>query len=359
MAAALGLARRALGRVAPNPAVGCILVREGRAVGRGWTQPGGRPHAESEALNRAGAAARGATAYVTLEPCAHHGRTPPCADALAAAGIARCVVALEDPDPRVTGQGLARLRAAGVAVETDLLAEPAAALNAGYLLHRREGRPAVTLKLATTLDGRIATRTGASQWITGPQARRRAHLLRARHDAVMVGSGTALLDNPRLTVRLEGLEHPQPLRVVVDGRLRLPLTHDLVARATEAPTLLLTRADAPRARRRAYEEAGATVREVALEADGTLSLDAVLAALGEAGITRVLVEGGATLAAALLRAGRVDELVWFRAARVIGGDGVPAIGGFGLAELDATPRFRLVESLTLGADAMDIYRRAA
>ena len=191
MRAALALAGRGLGRVAPNPAVGCILVKDGRVVGRGWTQPGGRPHAETEALRRAGAAARGACAYVTLEPCAHHGQTPPCAEALIAAGIARCVVALEDPDPRVDGGGLARLRDAGIEVEVGPGASAAADLNAGYLSQRQAGRPLITLKLATTLDGRIATKRGASRWITGEAARARAHLLRVRHDAVLVGSGTA------------------------------------------------------------------------------------------------------------------------------------------------------------------------
>ncbi|MFQ3623345.1 MAG: bifunctional diaminohydroxyphosphoribosylaminopyrimidine deaminase/5-amino-6-(5-phosphoribosylamino)uracil reductase RibD, partial [Acetobacteraceae bacterium] len=232
MRAALALARRGLGSVAPNPAVGCILVREGRVVGRGWTQPGGRPHAETEALRRAGAEARGATAYVTLEPCCHWGRTPPCTDALIAAGIARAVVALRDPDPRVNGEGLDRLRAAGIAVTEGVLAAEAAELNAGFLSRIRAGRPLVTLKLATTLDGRIAAASGESRWITGAAARRLAHGLRARNDAVMVGSGTALSDDPALTVRVPGLVppgHPGPVRIVADGRLRLPLTSVLVA----------------------------------------------------------------------------------------------------------------------------------
>lgn len=359
MAAALTLARRGLGRVAPNPAVGCVLVREGQVVGRGWTQPGGRPHAETEALGRAGAAAYGATAYITLEPCAHHGRTPPCVEALIAAGVRRCVVALRDPDPRVAGQGLDRLRAAGIEVVPDVGADVAAALNDGYLRHRREGRPAVTLKLATTLDGRIATRTGASQWITGEASRRRAHLLRAEHDAVMVGSGTALADNPRLSVRLPGLESCQPRRVVVDGRLRLPLTHDLVTQAQAVPTTLLTRPDPPHDRAAAYRNAGVDVRPVGLNAEGTLSLPAALAALGAAGLTRVLVEGGGTLAAGLMRADLLDTLIWFRAASVMGGDGIPAVAGFGVAELAAMPHFARVDSLALGPDIMDIHRRAA
>ena len=240
MRAALTLARRGLGLTAPNPAVGCILVNENRAVGRGWTRPGGRPHAETEALGRAGSAAAGATAYVTLEPCSHHGQTPPCADALIEAGIARCVVASEDADARVSGEGLAKLRAAGVEVADGVLAEEAATLNRGHLLSRRDGRPLVTLKLATTLDGRIATAGGESRWITGPEARARGHMLRAEHDAVMVGSETALLDDPELSVRLPGLEDRKPLRVVLDRRLRLPAGHRLVTGAETHPTLVLT-----------------------------------------------------------------------------------------------------------------------
>ena len=357
MALALGLARRGLGRTAPNPPVGCVLVTEGRVVGRGWTQPAGRPHAEAEALRRAGTAARGATAYVTLEPCNHHGATPPCTEALIAAGVARCVVAQVDPDPNVGGSGLDRLRAAGVAVATGAGAAAAADLYRGYMLQRRDGRPSVTLKLATTLDGRIATRRGESQWITGPDARTHGHRLRATHDAVMVGSGTAVADNPRLSVRLPGLADQQPLRVVVDGRLRLPLTHDLVARAREHPTLLITRTDALADRLGAYESAGVTVVQVAADRDGTLSPFAALQALGARGITRVLVEGGSMLAAGLSRKGLVDEVVWFRAPSVIGGDGVPAIAGFGLERLGDTLTFERTGAQSVGADIMETYRR--
>ncbi len=359
MRAALGLARRGLGRVAPNPAVGCVLIKDGQVVGRGWTQPGGRPHAEVEALRRAGAAAKGATAYVTLEPCAHHGQTGPCAKALADAGITRCVVALRDPDPRVDGRGLAALADGGVEVVEGVCAEAAAEVNAGYLLQRWAGRPLVTLKLATTLDGRIATRAGDSQWITGAAARSRAHLLRAEHDAVMVGSGTAVADNPRLNVRLPGLTERQPTRVVLDGRLRVPLTHHLVADARAQPTLLLTRDDAPRDRCEAYREAGVEVATVTAGETGNLSVGAVLRELGARGLTRVLVEGGGMLAAGLMRGGFVDRLVWFRAGRVIGGDGIPAIAGFGLGSLDETPRFEPLDRLAVGSDTMEIFRRAS
>jgi diaminohydroxyphosphoribosylaminopyrimidine deaminase/5-amino-6-(5-phosphoribosylamino)uracil reductase len=357
MRAALVLAERGLGRVAPNPAVGCVMVKNGRVVARGWTQPGGRPHAEAEALVRAGAAARGACAYVTLEPCAHHGATPPCADALIAAGIARCVVALEDPDTRVAGAGLARLRAAGVEVALGVGAEAAAEVNAGYLLRLRQGRPLVTLKLASTLDGRIATKRGASRWITGEAARAHAQLLRARHDAVLIGSGTALADNPRLDVRLEGLEETSPVRVVLDGSLRLPLTHDLVVRAKQQPTWLITRAHRQRDRIKAYRDAGVEVMIVADAGDNGLSLEAGLEALGARGMTRVLVEGGGRVAASLLRAGLVDRLVWFHAAKVIGGDGVPAVSGFGLEELAGAPGFALRDSRPIGEDLVACYAR--
>jgi len=240
MGVALTLARRGLGSVWPNPSVGCVLVRDARFVARGWTQPGGRPHAETEALKRAGDAARGATAYVSLEPCAHHGATPPCADALVRAGIARCVAAVEDRDPRVAGRGLAALREAGVETTLGVCGAEAEDLNAGFFMRVRHGRPLVTLKLATSLDGRIATHAGHSQWITGEGARRRTHLLRAEHDAVMVGAATALADDPLLTCRLPGAEQRSPVRIVADGRMQLPLTARLVTSAASAPTWLIT-----------------------------------------------------------------------------------------------------------------------
>ena len=351
MRAALALARRGLGRTAPNPAVGCILVKGGRTVGRGWTQPGGRPHAETEALKRAGAAAKGATAYVTLEPCAHHGGTPPCAEALIDAGIARCVAAAEDPDGRVGGQGLEMLRAAGIEVAAGVLAEEAAYLNQGHILGRRDGRPLVTLKLATTLDGRIATASGESQWITGTAARSAGHLLRAEHDAVLVGSGTALVDDPQLTVRLPGLEDRKPLRVVLDRRLRLPAGGRLAATAQEHPTLLLTKDGHAEAGLAPLRAAGVEVEE--LPGDGRI--EDALTRLAARGITRVLAEGGAELAAALLRADLVDRLVWFRAPRLLGAEGWPAVAGLGIESLDAIKRFRRVSSAPLGEDLMERY----
>jgi diaminohydroxyphosphoribosylaminopyrimidine deaminase/5-amino-6-(5-phosphoribosylamino)uracil reductase len=358
MRAALALAGRGLGIVWPNPAVGCVLVAaDGRVVGRGWTQPGGRPHAETEALARAGEAARGATAYVTLEPCAHHGKTPPCADALVEAGVARVVVATEDPDPRVKGGGLKRLRDAGIEVECGLMREEAEALNAGYMARQREGRPLVTLKLATTLDGRIATHTGESRWITGEAARAHTHLLRARHDAIMVGIGTALADNPSLTCRLEGLEERSPVRIVVDARLHLSLTSDLVASASRIPTWLVTVPGGDAARRKAFADCGVKIVEVGEAADGYPDPAAMFKALGTEGLTRVLVEGGGHLAACLVRGDLVDRLRWYRAAGIMGGDGVPGIASYGVDALAMMRRFRRTGIRPVGEDMLESYVR--
>jgi diaminohydroxyphosphoribosylaminopyrimidine deaminase/5-amino-6-(5-phosphoribosylamino)uracil reductase len=355
MRAALALARRGLGIVWPNPAVGCIIVNEGRVVGRGWTQPGGRPHGETEALARAGAAARGSVAYISLEPCCHWGRTPPCTDALIAAGIRHAVIAVEDPDPRVAGAGVRQLRAAGLEVETGLCAEEAAEVNAGFFSRLRRGRPLVTLKLATSLDGRIATARGESQWISGPPARQRAHALRAAHDAIMVGTGTALADDPQLTCRLPGLARRSPVRVVVDRHLRIPTTSHLISTARTVPTWVLTLPSADPERREAVLRAGAAVIDVDPGSDGNSSLAAALAALGDRGITRLLVEGGGVLAAALARARLIDRLVCVHAPLLVGGDGVPAIAPFGLEFLKDAPRFERLAAETVGEDVLTVF----
>ena len=356
MQAALALARRGLGTVWPNPAVGCAIVNEGRVVGRGWTQPGGRPHGETEALGRAGEAARGATAYVTLEPCCHWGQTPPCVDALIAAGVWRVVVALEDPDPRVAGEGLRRLRAAGIEVETGLCAGEAAEINAGFFCRLRLGRPLVTLKLATSLDGRIATRASESRWITGPWARDRAHALRAAHDAIMVGTETVLTDDPELTCRLPGLSRRSPVRVVIDRHLRVPPTARLIAEARQVPTWVLTLPLADPVRGEALCASGATVIEVRPNPTGGIDIAAALAALGERGITRLLVEGGGQLAAALTRTRLIDRLAWFHAPLLIGGDGTPAIAEFGLEVLAAAPGFERLSVEVVGDDVLTTFR---
>ena len=357
MRAALALARRGLGNAWPNPAVGCVLVKEGRVIGRGWTQPGGRPHAETEALRRAGDAARGATAYVTLEPCSHHGRTPPCCEALAEAGIARVVMAMRDPDPRVNGRGLAMLRCAGIAVEEGLLEAEARALNAGFFRRIQAGMPVVTLKLASTLDGRIATASGESRWITGEAARREVHALRARHDAILVGSGTVLADDPDLTCRIPGMERVPMLRVVADARLRTPPSARLVQSAGAAPVLVMTAPGHPPVAQAPFIAAGADIITAPAHAGGGLDLPYLLRALGRRGVTRVLAEGGAGLAAALLRQGLVDRLVWFHAPAVMGGDGHPALEGLRLAALSAMPRFRRTALRAIGDDMLSEFER--
>lgn len=354
MRAALSMARRGLGRVWPNPSVGCIILDQaGQVVGRGVTQPGGRPHAETEALRQAGAAARCGTAYVTLEPCAHHGKTPPCAEAMIAAGIARCVVALQDPDPRVAGRGLDMLHQAGCAITTGVLTDEATEVTAGFLTRITQGRPLVALKLATTLDGRIATRHGESQWITGPAARQRGHLLRASFDAILVGSGTVLADNPNLTCRLPGLSDRSPVRLVLDRRLRLPLDSELVRTAGATPVWLLT-GDHPAARLEPYRQAGVEVLSLAAGDPGS-----ILAALGQRGLTRVLIEGGAQIASAFLQAKAVDRLIWMRAGGILGGDALAAIADLGFDRLSAMQRFHLCSAQPLGADYLETYRYLA
>ncbi len=358
MRVALGLARRGLGRVWPNPAVGCVIVRDGRVVGRGWTQPGGRPHAERMALDAAGAEARGATAYVTLEPCAHVGRAGPCAPALAGAGLARVVVPIQDPDPRVNGQGFGTLRAAGVAVDTGCLADEAAALNAGFLSRITRGRPLLTLKLATSIDGRIATGAGESKWITGPGARREVHLMRARSDAVLVGAGTARTDDPRLDVREIGLEAVKPVRVVVTGALALPRGGHLGQSARQTPLWLCHHSEAEERRREAWTDCGAELIEVPFQSDGQLDLSAMFQRLGARGLTRVLCEGGGRLSGALLDADLVDELVTYTAGMALGADAVAAVGSMQVTALALAPRFRLVDVGRVGGDVRARWIRA-
>ena len=355
MAVALRLAERGLGQVWPNPAVGCVLVKHGQIVGRGWTQPGGRPHAEFEALRRAGDQALGATAYISLEPCAHYGRTPPCTMALLHAGIRRAVIAATDPDPRVDGRGIDQLRQAGVEVSFGLGRDQAERLNAGFFLRVRAGRPLITLKLAASLDGRIATPSGASRWITGEEARQRAHRLRATHDAIMIGSGTALADDPELTCRLSGLEGRSPVRIVLDGRLRMAPSRRLARTARKVPTWVITRADADAKRRAALERVGVEVLTAETATGEHIDLGRALAALAGRGLTRVLVEGGSELAAALLRARLVDRLAWFHAPLVIGGDGLPAVGALGADALAECVRLECAHGPMLADDALQAY----
>lgn len=353
---ALALGRRGLGRCWPNPAVGCVLVKDGRIVGRGWTQPGGRPHGEVMALAQAADQARGATAYVTLEPCAHYGKTPPCADALTSAGIARAVVALRDPDPRTDGGGIAVLRAAGIAVTEGIEQAAAAWDHAGFLSRVRRGRPLVTLKLATSFDGRIATGSGESKWITGPAARRHVHADRARHDAVLVGGGTARADDPSLDVRGLG-RIAQPLRIVAARRLDLPDDAALVRSARAQPVWVLHGPDAAPDRIAALEAAGVRCLSVPLGPDRHLDPLGMLRVLGDAGLTRVFCEGGGALAAALLQADLVDRLTGFTAGVALGAEGRPCLGPLGISVLGEAPRFDLVETRAVGGDVLHCWER--
>ena len=355
MALALSLGARGLGQTWPNPSVGCVIVNNGRIVGRGWTQPGGRPHAETQALGQAGPAAKGATAYVTLEPCSHTGKTPPCATALIHSGVVRVVVATTDPDPRVSGKGLEMLREAGISVTAGVMEPDAILAHAGFLARILLDRPWVTLKLASSFDGRIATRAGESQWITGPQARRMVHALRATHDAVMVGSGTADADDPSLTVRDLGVTH-QPVRVVLSTSGRLEPNSVLMQTAREVPVWLVHGASAPRVALADAIHQGVNLLEAA-EANGTLDLRDVLSQLGQAGLTRIFCEGGGQLAASLLKAGLVDELVGFSAGMVLGADGTAAVAPMGLDALKDAPRFDLHRTQLIGPDVLQVWRR--
>ncbi len=348
MRRALALAERGRGRTRPNPIVGAVVVRAGRVVGEGWHTGAGRPHAEAVALERAGRRARGATLYVTLEPCAHVGRTPPCVDAILTAGIRRCVVAMRDPHDIVNGRGLRRLRAAGLKVVLGVCASEAGAALAGYRLMHREGRPRVTWKLGVTLDGRIADSRGRSRWITGTASRRLGHRLRARADAVVIGSGTARKDDPRLTVRL-GAAAPQPLRVVCDSKLRLPRTLRLFGSLARGTVVACTRG-APVSRRRALESHGVVVW--ALPGSGRVPPVALARRLAREGCADVLLECGATLGAAWMREGLVDEVVLFIAPRLIGGAARSWPGEIGEASLAQSLVGRVTETRRVGADVL-------
>lgn len=353
MAAALVLARRGLGQVWPNPAVGCVLIKGGRVLSRGWTQPGGRPHAEREALARAGAGARGATAYVSLEPCAHEGETGSCAKALVRAGVAAVVAAVSDPDPRTSGRGLAILREAGISVRTGVLESRAQALNQGFFFKICEQRPLVTLKMAMSLDGKIATASRHSRWITGDAARRHGHMLRARHDAILVGHRTAEADDPDLRCRLAGLEGRSPVRVVLSTHAKLAPDSRMVTTSEAAPVWLVSAQNAPAG----ALPCGVEVLRVA-SADGRPDPGAALQALAARGVTRLLIEGGAETAAAFLRRGLVDRICCYRAGLAIGGDGLSALGSLGslgLSALDGAPRFHRRSVRTLGADLLEVY----
>jgi diaminohydroxyphosphoribosylaminopyrimidine deaminase / 5-amino-6-(5-phosphoribosylamino)uracil reductase len=345
MAHALSLGQRGLGRTWPNPAVGCVIVNEGRIVGRGWTQPGGRPHAEVMVLRQSGP-----RVCCALEPCAHHGQTPPCAEALIAAGITRVVTAITDPDPRVSGKGHASFRAAGIDVTENILADQARTANAGFLKRVTKGLPFVTLKLATTLDGRIATSTGESRWITSPQSRRAVHTLRLNHDAVLIGAGTARADDPDLTVRDIGATH-QPIRIVIDARLSHSPQSRLGQTAKSSPVWLCHTDEAPPDARAAWVNNGATLIECKAE-HAQVNLTDALQRLTTLGLTRIFCEGGATLSASLINAHLVDDLITFTAGKLIGATGFAAIGPLPDAPLKDLPALTLIETRQIGPDTM-------
>lgn len=349
---ALRLAERALGSTAPNPAVGCVIVRDARVVGRGWTQPGGRPHAETMALAQAGSAARGATAYVTLEPCAHHGQTPPCANALAEAQLARVVAAVIDPDPRVSGAGFAYLEKHGIDVTRGVLESDARALNAGFFKRVTVSRPLVALKIAQTLDGRVADPHGNSRWITSAEARRHGHLLRTRYDAIMVGIGTVLADDPLLTCRLAGLERRSPLRVVLDSKLQLPPDSQLARTAREYPVTLFTLAQTGGGDLAAM---GVGIERFREAENGFPAIGAILEALGGRGITRLLVEGGPRVHASFFKSGFADLLHLYRAPMFLGAAGKSAIGFNWQSDLISAPRLNLLERTPLGPDLCETF----
>jgi diaminohydroxyphosphoribosylaminopyrimidine deaminase / 5-amino-6-(5-phosphoribosylamino)uracil reductase len=357
MALALALGLRGLGRTHPNPAVGAVVVKDGVIVGRGWTQPGGRPHAEPVALAQAGSAARGATLYVTLEPCSHVGKSPPCADAVIAAGIQRVVSAIEDPNPEVAGQGHAKLRNAGIEVDVGLEATEAARAHAGHFRRVRDKRPHVILKLAVSTDDKIAASRHKPVAISGELAKARTHLLRAQCDAILIGIGTVLSDDPSLTCRLPGMEARSPVRVVLDRSLRLPGTSRLIHSARNTPLWVVTSnlAEAPAAAM--LGAAGAQVIRVASTPTGS-DLPAALHALSERGITRLLVEGGARVASSFVTAGLVDEFWLLRGPDAIGANGVAALDALPLSAITQSPAFRARASESLGNDTLTAYERS-
>jgi len=353
MQLALRMARRMLGRTAPNPAVGAIIADEtsGEVIARGWTQPGGRPHAERHVLTRAGERARGQTMYVTLEPCSHHGQTPPCAEAILTAGVKRVVCATTDPNPEISGKGLALLREAGVAIEVGVCEAEARWMAAGHILRMTKGRPFVQLKIAVSGDGLIAPGDGAPRWVTGVEARRFAHILRAQADAILVGRKTVEDDDPELTCRLPGLVDRSPRRIVLDAKYRARPSAKLFKTAESVPVTVFGSEGAP-----PRYPAGVDVRRVAVDGEGRLNLKAVLAALSADGVTRVLVEGGPTIAEAFLAAGLVDEVVIGRGTETLGERGRKPLGAHGLEALGDTARWQVANERMIGDDRLTVYR---
>ncbi len=352
MQRALTLAEGGLGLASPNPLVGCVIVKEQRVVGEGYFERYGEPHAEVNALRDAGAEARGATLYTTLEPCCHIGKNPPCTDAVLAAGVARVVAATTDPNPKVAGGGLARLRTAGLEVTLGICEAEARRQNESFFYYIRTQRPFATLKCAITLDGKIATRTGASRWITGSPAREWVHRLRHAADALLVGSGTAIQDDPQLTTRLPGGGGINPLRVVVDSTLRLTVSSQLAAVTPDCLTLVATSDRAPMEKQRQLEDRGVEILRLPSYADGRVDIDALLIELGTRRVTNLLVEGGATLSASLLKRRLVQKVMVFVAPKIIGGDGINVVATFGVEAMSDALQLYGMTSKHVGEDVM-------
>lgn len=353
MILALEISKRHLGQTWPNPAVGCVIVRGNEIVGRGATQPGGRPHAEAVALNDAGERARGATMYVTLEPCCHHGKTPPCTDAVIQAGIKKIVIAAMDPDPRVAGKGIAALKSAGI--EVALLNIEALPGNKGFFKRVKSSRPGITLKIATSADGKIYH--PQKRWITGDKARQHSHLLRARHDAILVGAGTAVIDDPSLTCRLHGYEHRSPARIILDRSLKS--RQDLqVFKADELQRTVLFTANENAKAAEKFSAKNVEIKSFPSK-DGAADMDTVFTELGKMGFTNVLVEGGFAVARQILGQGLADSVYWYKSPIAIGGDAPNFVALSGLCFLPHHPLYSLEKYKRIGQDGLEIYVKAA
>ena len=366
MKIALRLGQRGLGRTWPNPSVGCVIVQspteEGIIIGRGTTQKGGTPHAETEAINQAinvygKDSLVDATAYVSLEPCCHHGNTPPCVNSLIDSGIRRVVIGCVDPDPRMSGKGMDILKRSGIEVTIGVLQDEAERLNAGFIHKVKLGRPLVTLKVATTADGRIATKTGESKWITGPLSRKRSHIMRSQYDAIAIGINTVFQDNPQLTCRLPGLEDRSPVRVVFDSKLTIDTQSQILQTAGIYKTWVITSKNHEVSMISKIEKYGVKIISVGLDSEGHIDLSLALSALADRGITRLMIEGGATLSTSFLRANLVDLLAWFRASSLIGDDGKPVFSNLGVEGIDNMHKFKLLSHENIGPEILDLYGR--
>lgn len=348
MKMALDLSRRGLGSVSPNPAVGCVIVKNNHVIARGWTANGGRPHAETIALSRTDDS-EGSTIYVTLEPCAHHGETAPCAEALSKAKVSKVIIATGDPDPRVSGGGIKILQQAGIEVELGLMKAEADFIHQGFFQKTEKKRPLLTVKVASSKDGKISKSQGEQNWITGPVSRRRGHLYRANHDAIMVGIGTALIDDPMLDCRIYGLEEQSPLRIVLDTQLKIPLQSKLCKSARDIPLFIMTNSD-DQEKISELKKCGAEIFHVDKNKDGKLDLDQVMKMLAGQGITRLLSEGGAKLNASLFREGLVDRLIWFKSDLTVGENGVNALYDMAINDLDQHLNISLLAEGSSGPD---------